>query len=199
MRRGFTLIEVLVVIAIVGVLTILLIPNINRSLSKNNLAGDAQLLSSKIETARLLAGSTQKAEGNDAFGYYGIYLPPQTGNTFQVIRVSADPNNAGAMTLPCNANDIITNKFPAKCIVETITLSQGVTMTFAGSSYRFVLFRTPSQQAYFADDSANPGSLVIGDAPGAVFQPGIKLQYGSKTVTMNINNTTGQVSSVTYN
>lgn len=207
MRRGnlankplaFTLIEVLVAISIIAVLTILLIPNINRSLSKNNLAGDVQLVSSNIESARLLAGSTQKVE-LDNFGYYGLYIPPN-GDKLAIIRVSADPNDPKSVpaNASCDPKTLIVSGLDSysTCVVDTINLSQGVSLVSTGTLNRFVLFRAPSQQVYFADNSSDP--LVISNPPLASISQGIALQYGSKTATIYLNDATGQVSNVTYN
>lgn len=201
-QKAFTLIEVLVAIAIVAMLTILFIPNINRSLSKNNLAGDAQLLSSKIESARLLAGSTQRAD-NSASGYYGIYLPPGVGSSFAIIRATADVSNPLTFGLPCNPEGLIsiTTKsamFPDSCVVETVTLSPGVTLNDAQKSFRFIFFRAPAQQVYFGDNSIDQGSVTLSDRLPDSFSAGIQLRYGSKTATIHINNATGQVESTTY-
>src|SRR3990167_7907097 len=83
-KRSFTLIELLIVIAIISILIGVLVPSMSRSLSGNWLSSDVEVLRAKIEETRLLAGSTQNADeqagtpelpGTARVGYYGIYLP----------------------------------------------------------------------------------------------------------------------------
>ena len=197
MKRGYTLIEVLITITIISVLTVLLIPSINRSLSRNNIAGDAQLLTSKIESARLLAGSTQQG---DTSGYYGVYLPPNGYDYIQVVFVSTDPSKT------CDPTGLITGNtslFSASCIVDTVRLSQGVQMANPSGLYRLILFKTPSQQVFYGDNTDNATKIAIKnpDTGFASFAQGITLKYNknAKTATVNINSTNGQVSGVSYN
>lgn len=205
LRRGYTLIEVIVTISIVAMLTILLVPNINRSLVKNNIAGDADVLSSKIESARLLAGSTQQADIVDPSdtadltrpSYYGVYLPPSNSDTLQIIRVfmAQDPKYL------CDPSLLITGTLPSRCVVDTIKFSQGVQMANQAADpsvpYRVILFKTPSQQVYYGDNSVDSSKIAITGPSQSPYT--ITLKSGTKTATININTSTGRVSGVSYN
>lgn len=154
-KRGFTLIELLVSIAIIGLLLALLIPNIDRSLSKNRVANDAELFQSKLEQTRLLAASTQakdelqsnSATVTDAVGYYGLYLPASTAgdshNYFSLVRLSYPFTNG----IPCTAQTVetqVTNSAGGECVVERVELSQGVDLDL--TCPHIIAYRVPIQQ-----------------------------------------------------
>ncbi len=154
-KRGFTLIELLVSIAIIGLLLALLIPNIDRSLSKNRVANDAELFQSKLEQVRLLAASTQakdelqsnSATVTDAVGYYGLYLPTSTAgdthNYFSLVRLSY-PFATGS---PCTAQTVeaqATSSAGGDCVVERVELSQGVDLDL--TCPHIIAYRVPIQQ-----------------------------------------------------
>lgn len=54
-RRGFTLVELMIVITIIGLITVLSIPNYSRFMQNWKLDGDAQQFASAMRTARATA------------------------------------------------------------------------------------------------------------------------------------------------
>lgn len=197
MKRGFTLIELVVTIAVIGMLSALMVTNVNRSLGKNRLAEDAQLLISKIEEVRLMAGSTQqvdevdtdKTDGTDSVRYYAIWMPVSRtiGNAGRynayVIKVSQD----GTCDVPAagfNESGIISQG----CILETISLSKDV-LTHAGVA-RVIGFEVPAMR---------PTILANTAAPGMPFDSNLEFQLyqNDRTAKISVNGITGRAS-VTY-
>lgn len=165
-RRGFALIELLISIGIVSLLIALFITNFDRATASNRLAEDAELIKSKIEQARLLAGSTQitdepagsSGDSNyDPAGYYGLYMPKDTTTQLQLVRV---PYPAGRFTPgDCFEREtIVIGGDLTVCLVETIVFNRGVEFTYTGES-RIIAFRVPTQQ-YFTIIKSNPPNPI---------------------------------------
>ena len=189
MKRGYTLIEVLVTIAIVALLTILFIPDISRSLKNNNLAGDVELVSSSVQSARLLSGSTQQVDAgsnNSSTGYYGVYFTTNQSKIY-IERISDGAD------CPLNSNN-------NNCTVQEIDLSSGTTISSvvyntSDISKLLIYFQAPTQQLLFAYGSASlsPVSAVSGSD-----MIRIKLLNNGKTAILSISPITGEVTSTSY-
>src|SRR3989344_493214 len=164
---GFTLIEFLVVIAIIALLIGVLVPSASRSLSGNRLASDVEVLKAKIEETRLLAGSAQTADGQsdptitgaDKVGYYGLFIPtlkylydqsyPGKPDFYALIRLSYPlATDADGYCSPDKAiTQLLSTSGVGDCVVERINLTNGIEFdrsTLLGR--RIIGFRVPTQQ-----------------------------------------------------
>src|SRR3990167_5446871 len=173
-KRSFTLIELLIVIAIISILIGVLVPSMSRSLSGNRLASDVEVLRAKIEEARLMAGSTQTNDeqigkdlpNTDRVCYYGILFPtqdmidnannPQRGTSFYaIIRLSrpiqswpTTGDGIGYCSPTGDTNGILDQaiKGIGACLVERVNLTGGVAFdSSALPGQRIVGFKVPSQ------------------------------------------------------
>lgn len=190
-RQAFTLVELLISISIIGILLALVIPNIDRSLSGNDLANDAEIFKSKVEETRLLASSTQQVDSgaNDAGAYYGVYLPSDPNKRFYtIVRVTAS-GTCPASAVVMASNDPTQSQV---CIVQRIALSRKV--TFETVTEQLILFRVPTQQTFKAVSSSSPAWKA--DTPN--FSAGAVLKYDTKRATLNIEAYTAKVT-ITYN
>ncbi|MBI4948459.1 type II secretion system protein [Candidatus Berkelbacteria bacterium] len=194
-KKAFTLIEVLITIAIIALMATLLIPNINRSLSKNNIANDAQLLQAKLEQVRLLAGSTQQFDSGK--GYYALYFPSDSNKDVYILRVDDTTDNPTATCkISSFTNSEVISQTYGDCVVEKIPLSNGV--THQTTSPVFVLFKVPTQQLFKAQYTPNVGIEIV-DPQNIVYSSWIdfsdlSLNNGEKTATLSVNNVTGKLS-----
>lgn len=191
-KKAFTLIEVLITIAIISLMATLLIPNINRSLTKNNIANDAQLLQAKLEQTRLLAGSTQQFD--EGKGYYGLYFPYGTdGKTVYILRIQEEDKCTPIML--ANQNDFLTNQ--KNCIVEEIRLSSGV--THSTNNFVLILFKAPTQQLYGSIYEGGRGISIVPPLTTIPFPvqwddfSNLVLNNGEKTATLSVNKVTGKL------
>lgn len=155
-RKGFTLIELIISMAIISLLIALILPNIDRSLSKNNVANDAELFKAKVEEVRLLAGSTQIVDETDGdagtidqdnVGYYAIMLDLQgfAGDYFSLVRISYPLSNA---SLPCAPNRVATQARDESgpCFVQRVKVSSDMQRVSGNHDRFFLAFTAPTQQ-----------------------------------------------------
>lgn len=184
-RRGFTLTELLVTMAIIGLLTGLLVTNVSRSLSNNRLADDVTLLGSNIEQVRLMSGSTQQSTSTPGLqsdpdsAYYGLFFPASSTTTYQIVKISRDLNNGS-----CAVSQLATN---SNCTITQVKLSPGVTMAAHQDAY--IVFKAPIEEL-----------LTVAQVSGTwqeqnpVFaNPFLQLTYNNKAATVTVDNYTAKV------
>lgn len=191
---GFTLVELVISIAIMGLLTALLVPNIDRSLSKNNLAIDVDLFKAKLEETRLMAGSTQQLD--QGTGFYGLYLPPGDNNYFTVVRLSS--GSSLAFGAPCTVETAVIESQPGFsgeniCLIERISLGRGVTLSNTGGD-RLIIYKAPTQ---ILGEAKRAGSSWEAGTPDFNWGGTLQLKTNTKTATVVLESYTGKVS-VTY-
>lgn len=208
LRRGFTLIELLVSIAIMGLLIALLVPNINRSLQKNQIAEDVELFKAKLEETRLMAGSTQQSSTGDN-GYYGVYISPGENDEFYIVRVDKDPNknDEGICGVTTITNQISDSGGEGSCIIEQVAMAGKI---IAGSvenpqtdAPRLVVFKAPIQQIdgikWYRDANEGKGTWKLeGGDLSRYWDPvaTISSKNTSKTAEMKLGDYSGKVTVV---
>ena len=199
MKKGYTLIELLVTITIMGVLTALFIPGIDRTLSRNNIAYDASLISSELESARLLAGSTQQVENNGLpnYGFYALYIP-SSGQSLYVVRLDGNgttiPGEITGNPGPCPNDQVLTSSPKDDCLVKTDQLSNGVNISTGNSV--IVVFASPTQQAsVYSGAITNSGPLTSGSPSIKVSQTVLGQIH---TATLSIDYVTGEAGMISY-
>ncbi len=147
-NTGFTLIEVLIVIAIAAILAAMAVPSFNTMLMKRSVQGAAQSLVADIRFARsealrrslrvsicsLASGSTDTCSGNPAVWANGWIVFVDTSNTGtrdsgeEILRVQQPLPNISTIqrdTTPTNTRNVFTfeaNGF-AKSVNETLVVS----------------------------------------------------------------------------
>ncbi|HSX42138.1 MAG TPA: type II secretion system protein [Candidatus Saccharimonadales bacterium] len=193
-KRAFTLVELLITIAIIGLLTGILVTNVSRSLSVNRLADDVTLLESKIEYVRLLAGSTQLSSGSSNFQadpdstYYALLIAPGSGQTsYRIVKLSTDLNGGS-----CGINAAATS---SSCLVEQDQLSGGDSLANQSASSAVVAFKAPIKQL---TSFSKVGKSWQVDTITNFTHPLFQLTFNGRTATVNVDNFTGKITS-TYN
>lgn len=217
-KASFTLIELLIVIAIISILIGVLVPNISRSLSGNRLASDVGVLRAKIEETRLLAGSTQTNDemiGNelpatDRTGYYAVLIPSAqllggaNPNYYALVRLSRPLNQNKTEQGYCgDVREVInqTVKGVGHCLVERVNLTKEVSFYVTdgrNDRHRFIAFRAPSQQVveiYCHDEYCDNALENIEPKfdKGVVNGNYFELSYRDKTAAITIEPYTGKL------
>ncbi len=221
-KPGFTLIELIVTIAIMGLMFGLLVPLVDRSLGGNRLANDAEVFRSKLEEIRLTAGSTQNADESststhtgtltyDEVGYYAIWLHQDNYNGgngkehYDIVRLSYPVNGTSAQ-IPCRPIDVQPQAWTESgpCFIERVEMSRGVDLKCLLCSQtngnHFLAFSVPAGQFFEVETKGNVWEETtfmsdVGEDPDA---PILELTYNNKTATVTIDRYTGKAS-VNYN
>ncbi|MEX0594698.1 MAG: type II secretion system protein [Patescibacteria group bacterium] len=194
--RAFTLIELLVTIAIIGLLIALLVPNIDRSLNKNQITNDVDLFSSKLEEVRLLSGSTQQLDEasntvgtSDEVGYYAIVIPADTSNYFGVVKIGRPLTDPAIACSPDSAITQLTSG-SGECVVEKIKLSKSIEMIGAGLN-QFIAFRVPTQKLFALQQA---GGIWVEAAPQFDYPtPVFTLRYPGISALVSLEDYTARV------
>lgn len=191
-RKGFTLIELVISIAIIGLLIALLIPNIDRSLSRNNIVTEVDLLKAKIEETRLMAGSTQQLDNGT--GYYGIYLPAGDNSYFTIVRLTVGTDQK--FSAPCTVEIAIAESQSGSsegnvCLVERVALSKSIILRNQAGGDKLIIYKAPTQQI---SEAKLNGQVWEAGTPDFNWGNNLQLQSPSKTATVTIESYTGKVS-----
>ncbi len=142
MTKAFTLVESLVVIAIIGILSLILFPNYQSTQQKLALQRSAFKLAQDIRTVQEMAMSAEEFEGEIPEGGYGISL--SSGASFYAIFIDKDLD--GKYDNPSEK-------------VEDIFLENDIEINSINPvNLRAVIFFPPDPEVFFM----NPGGNNIG-------------------------------------
>ena len=175
-KRGFSITELLVSIAIIGILTALIVPGVDRAMNKNHLPNDIKVMQAKFEETRTMSASRGADQGGINYdeissktkkvGYYGVYFPSDTSlNEYYIVKLSrykgrfvestdvtddTDPAY-GNTTDYCWVDDVVAKK--SECILETIKFSKDVVYTY--SPARIYAYLIPEGTYYIINEEGN--------------------------------------------
>lgn len=149
-RRAFTLIEVIVSMAVMSVLLSIFMSGIDRSTGSERLANEVEVFDSKLQAVRLLAGSTQTSDDppslnnldSDKVGYYALVLNSgREEASYSVIKVSwpLTPDSPTAER-PCPI--ALASQLDPTCLVEKVKLQRQ--LTYEASEQSIFAYRVPS-------------------------------------------------------
>lgn len=189
-RSGFTIIELLISIAIMGLLTALFVTNFDRATAGNRVSGDIEVFQAKLNQTRLLAGATENNQNQ--VSYYALYLPKSYGtyNFYRIVRITSLSPDATA----CPLNKVITYPLPANdpCAVEQVGFSPGVQMRFPPGRFPgpssdpavIFAFKVPTQEIFRIDydPTTKSGTLVMPEFDCFALDYN-QFNYGSRATT----------------
>jgi type IV fimbrial biogenesis protein FimT len=120
-QRGFSLPEILIIAAIIGVISGIAIPAMTSALERNRLRGGADIMAGQLRAARL-AAITRNASFRVAFDC-------PTAGTVRVLAVTGDAAIDDAVD---RCSNTIANDGPTALVPPTITYGAPPTITFNG-------------------------------------------------------------------
>lgn len=164
-NKGFTLVELIIVLTIAGVLATLAAPSIQKFVASNRLATQVNDLLADISTTRSVAikrntnagicasttGTSCTAGGNWANGWLVYYVCPATDSTCTVgtkVTVKTHEALTGSNTLAAIRTDVSTNTDSS---VDTVTYSKSGAFSSQAYTYKFSLCDSKQHQSRIAD------------------------------------------------
>ena len=148
---GFTLVEMMVVIAIIGILSAIALPSYRSHVEKTNLAEARQKMvdiRQKLETQKMTApGEYARGKGTDLKTKYGMFLQGELGNI--------DPKLTGKYTFSQSAKLINGNQ------VNVVMQAYPT----ASSGYKFGVFIDSTNKAWRCPKTAMRGTADYDKQP----------------------------------
>lgn len=149
--RGFTLIELFVVLSIIVLLTVIILPNYNAQNQELGLEHSANLLAQSLRKALEKTMSADEYEGIIPPGGYGLYLRKQ-GESYQIFLFADCDNNQ------LWSDDDTCNGFPEE--IEDVELENGVKIEklsprLTPGQKLHIAFEPPDPTIYFNDTDSS--------------------------------------------
>ncbi len=212
MRRGFTLIEMIIVIAIIGIITVVVITSqsaFNKSLVLSNAAYDVALALRSAESYGLGSRVSTTLVSNTGYG-----LSFTAGGAAKTFTLFADSTPATPSAVNCHGipptgslspdakvgNCIYNGGVAGDSVLTTYTLNNGITVSKICANNAGTWTCTPTLTrltiVFVRPDPTPFMSIVVGGAPtysSAITQACLTLvspQGGSRSISVNV---TGQI------
>jgi len=154
-KNGFTIIEMIVAVAIISIMAVLILANYNQGRSQLSVDGVAQALMADLRQAQSMA--LAGALTNDKYGGYGIY----SDNTTQYdLFFNENIENNGCQKNGFEYSDSGSNGL----LIKRVSLPNNITISFYDSNNNSVfdnVFFAPPQPKTCIGNDANNESMTI--------------------------------------